>query len=297
MSRYFSFFVSAILLATVPVAYGPGQSAVHAQTEKQERNGPTIRRIEKQFGKRVASVVRTATVSQYRLLDAELLENDRLLFEQAKLFSPENSYRTEAKRREAAKRWSDIQAARILINAYNISLARSNDPESFNRMIQRLKYNCNPQEAAQLLEKFGKIVQQYKARLDAAKLAGKRSKISPVIAKGDYDNAKKWFERAKNYQSPECKDKTSTGDADGGGEVIELDDIVGGPDAEQVERDPCDRINDQTDPVIVGECRAWASILGTWVNREYGGSITFRLRADRTVSAYIGTANERMRYY
>jgi hypothetical protein len=287
------------LLATVPASHG---AAVHAQTKKaptkkKTTDGPAVTRVKKAFGQRVAAVIENISLAEYLTLRKELYDYLDILQKQSEFYSPNRSYQTEERRVYAAKRFADISAAHDLVTRYSYFSSFRYEPTLLSKYIFDLREKCKNDEADQLLSRFRSLVRQYKSRSDAATLAGTKSKINVGGAYDDYLSAKSEYKRAKSAPRKKCEDKKNTGDTDSGGEVVELDDIGGEPTAPPAELDPCERIDGQIDPMNAGDCKAWAPILGTWVNREYGGSITFRLRADRTVSAYIGSSNERMRYY
>ncbi|MEP2100868.1 MAG: hypothetical protein ABJP02_14210 [Parasphingorhabdus sp.] len=299
MARFFSIFMLGALLAAVPASHG---ATVHAQTKKAATkktttDGPAVKRVKKTFGKRFAAVTETVSLTEYLALREELYDYLDILQKQSELYSPSRSYRTEERRTDAAKRFADISAAHDLVTRYSYLSSFRYEPTMLSKHIINLREKCKNDEADQLLSRLRSLVRQYKSRSDTATLAGTKSKIYIGAAYDDYLSAQSEYKRAKNAPRKECEDKKNTGDANSGGEVVELDDIGGEPTAAPTELDPCERINGQIDPMNARDCKAWAPILGTWVNREYGGSITFRLRADRTVSAYIGSSNERMRYY
>ncbi|QTD57337.1 hypothetical protein [Parasphingorhabdus cellanae] len=302
MFRYLSILMTGVLLTTVPFSFDLGQSAAHAQSkkavkEKAVNEGPAVRRVRKEFDQRTAASIEGINLGVYEKLYDELVENRETLKKQAELYSPDRSYPSKEREQYAAGRFADINAAQQITDKYIIAIRDAHDVESLRSRIESLRQQCENEKADKLLERIKNLIPEFKKRWQAAKLAGSHSKIDSESAFYEYDRARNFYLIAKSYPRKKCKIKNNSGDSDSGGEVIELDDIGGEPDAEQVELDPCERVDGRLNPMNASECRAWAPVLGTWVNRQYGGSITFRLRSDRTVSAYIGNTNERMRYY
>jgi len=278
--------------------------------------------VHTQFKSRVGALQSGCRLAEYFVLNKELNDASTTLTQRVTFFTDTMSTQSNAEKRRRFTIIADIQRAQRAIAEYEARNKKACHPRYISDAIQDDLDACKLVDAEEKLDKLRGIQRQFnliRRQINAARKANRSSEFLnsiDVTTLGIWAvNSPPFFQRSeqavKAYRE-RAKATPNGGDACTDGETIELDDLSGGPSEdvemadvneepvaqlEGIEVNPCERINGRLDPMNAQTCQAWAPILGTWVNREYGGSIVFRLRSDRTVSAYVGTANKRMEHY
>ncbi|WP_114520555.1 hypothetical protein [Altererythrobacter sp. ZODW24] len=286
----------------VPLAAGPFESAAHAQSKPEEN--PDLIKARQAFKGRIDRILKSCDIVRFRKLRAEVDTAYRQLEKDGDAYASDNTYANERLKKFAERRRGEIQLAQFEVASY-LSRLHDCDPHSLSETVIDAIGGCKSTGANRTLARLQRVVQLYKRQYDRAAdverlgLGGDGKNPDQLTAKKaqiEYNHARNALYRAQLHRAS-CESKAHKGDIATGGETVELADVSSGP-ADPLGNDPCERVDGELlDEAYERDCTAWASILGTWHNREMGGTIEFRLREDRTISAYVGNANERMRYY
>lgn len=287
--------IIGILLVSVPISIGPAQSAAHAQPEKAAQAGPAVNRVKRNFEKRTADVIKSCSLGAQQILLKELKAEAQLLLSQRSLLLDRMMTLKDKDVKAAAKqRNDDLEDAFSIVTNYETNVTRACSPIGLSNEIISLKRLCKDKEAGILLAKLKSLTAEYKKQFQAAKLAGKRSTISPRTAEAQYNRATEAYNRAWTYQAPKCNDEKNKGDADSGGEVVELDDISGPstePAISPADQEALDERN------RAEEKSAW--LLGDWKYKAWRGGTTdavlrFKLESGGTISGTLMSTTPEM---
>jgi len=284
-------------------------AAAQDPTKITDSNRETIR-MATVFESRIAGMETGCVVAEYFLLEKEFAQTKGNFDQRIALLTQTIRGKSTAERQRRFKVIVDLGNAKSAIDKYHSRMKQACHPRYISDALDADLKACNLDDAEAKLGKLRGIRRQLKLIRDqilaikngGADVANTRSFDTDAVSVWTV-NVPPIFERSEKAVEDYRKAKTSKpngGDVCTDGEVIELDDVSGPPSepVDQFGEDLCERVDGALlDPDYERDCNALAPILGTWVNLELGGSIEFRLQADRTLSTFVGASNERMEYY
>ncbi|WP_298469161.1 hypothetical protein [uncultured Erythrobacter sp.] len=301
--------VAATLTTPLCEAFAESASA-QEETAITDENRETVR-MKTVFGQRVADMEAGCVVAEYFLLEKEFEQTKTNYDQRIALLTATIRGKSTAERRRRFKTIVDMGNAKTAIDKYHTRMKKACHPRYLSDALDADLKACDLDSAEAKLGKLRGIRRQLKLIGDQMRTVSKGGVGVANTAAIDVEavsiwtvNAPPFFEGAekavRDYRAKQ-KSTPNGGDVCTDGEVIELDDVSGPPPepaADPLGEDLCERVDGELlDPDYERDCNLLAPILGTWVNLELGGSIEFRLQADRTLSAFVGAANQRMEYY
>lgn len=278
------------LASFVPPAETIFESALQAQQSTAHQPGPTERRMQRLFARRVNAEKQHCNLDRLKTLRADMKATEQIITQQMHLIgadthNPDPEIRIPTRRRYGDMGWG----VRLLLD-YDRALEFACDPKRLANKIRSLKRACDNAGATRLLAKLRGIVGQYSAKVDAVRAVGSRSKVPLAEVEADLRNARNELQRAANYEPPRCEEPA------GGDEIASETITLAGMS------EPAPEAESEIDPQfeelgLANEASAW--LLGDWVYNAWNGGLTnavlrFRLEADGTISANLVSVTDEM---